>query len=45
VRGLNKWTPLVLNGAPYEQLGEIIAWRVSLWDGEKLLADQKSFLW
>ena len=45
VRGLNKWTPLVLKGAPYEQVGEIIAWRVSLWDGEKLLAEQKSFLW
>jgi len=22
-----------------------IAWRASLWDGETLLAEQKSFLW
>jgi hypothetical protein len=45
LRGLSQWTPLVLKGEPYEQLGDIQAWRVSLWDGDALLAEQKSFLW
>jgi hypothetical protein len=45
VGGFNKWTPLIFKGDQYEKLGEVIAWRVSLWEGESLLAEQKSFLW
>jgi hypothetical protein len=45
LRGLNKWTPILLKGDQYIAIGEVTAWRVSLWDGEKLLAEQKSFLW
>ena len=26
-------------------LGDLIAWRATLWNGEILLAEQKSFLW
>jgi hypothetical protein len=45
LRGLNKWTPLIIKGGQFENLGEVTAWRVSLWDGGNLLAEQKSFLW
>ncbi|MDB6031890.1 MAG: hypothetical protein JWM16_2228 [Verrucomicrobiales bacterium] len=43
--GFNKWTELTLKGDDYSKLGDLNAWRVSLWDGDKLLAEQKSFLW
>jgi hypothetical protein len=29
----------------YRQFGELIAWRATLWDDDKLLSEQKSFLW
>lgn len=41
----NRWTYLSLDAGSYRKAGEIIAWRATLWDGEKLLAEQKSFLW
>ena len=44
-RWYQRWTPLTLDGDSYRKLGEVVAWRASLWDGETLLADQKSFLW
>jgi hypothetical protein len=43
--GLSKWAELTLKGEAYTKLGDLKAWRVTLWDGEKLLAEQKSFLW
>jgi hypothetical protein len=45
VGGFNKWTPLILKGEQFDKLGEVIAWRVSLWDADNLLAEQRSFLW
>jgi hypothetical protein len=39
------WTPLTLQGDEYKKIGEVTAWRVTLWDGERLLSEQKSFLW
>ena len=39
------WSSLPLSKEEYQALGEINAWRVTLWDGESLLAEQKSFLW
>ena len=45
-RGLfRSWAQPALTGEPYRQLGELIAWRATLWDGDKLVAEQKSFLW
>ena len=44
-RWYQRWTPLTLDGESYRELGEVVAWRVSLWDGDTLLAEQKSFLW
>ena len=41
----SRWSPLGLEGATYQQLGEVIAWRATLWEGNRLLAEQKSFLW
>jgi hypothetical protein len=44
-RWLTTWTNVDVAGADYKTLGEITAWRVTLWEGDKLLGEQKSFLW
>lgn len=43
--GFSQWTRVPLVGADYEALGELLAWRVTLWDRDRLLAEQTSFLW
>ena len=43
--GWARWSRLPLKGEAYREFGELIAWRVTVWDGENLLAEQKSFLW
>ncbi len=40
-----RWTSLDLTGENYKPFGELMAWRVTLWDGDQLLGEQKSFLW
>jgi hypothetical protein len=42
---LRHWDSLTLGGADYKNLGSLIAWRATLWRGDELLAEQKSFLW
>jgi len=42
---LSRWTSLTLAGRAYKTFGEVTAWRVTLWDGEQLVGEQKSFLW
>ncbi len=42
---LGNWAALTLPKETYEQLGEMIAWRVTLWNGDQQIAEQKSFLW
>lgn len=42
---LGTWTSVKLVGDDYRRVGEITSWRVSLWDGARLLGEQKSFLW
>ena len=44
-RGVNRWTSLKLAGEDYKNFGEVTAWRLTLWDGEQLVGEQKSFLW
>lgn len=44
-RWLSKWSSVTLQGEEYEKFGELLAWRATLWDGDQLLAEQKSFLW
>ena len=34
-----------LEGEEYKKFGELVAWRVTLWDGDKQVGEQKSFLW
>jgi len=43
--GWSRWTNQSLMGDAFREAGELIAWRVSLWAGDKLLAERKSFLW
>ena len=42
---LGRWNGIALTGEDYKAFGEVTAWRVTLWDGETMLAEQKSFLW
>ena len=44
-RGSSRWNGVALTGEDYQAFGEITAWRVTLWDGETLLGEQKSYLW
>lgn len=41
----SNWSRATLEGEAYAQFGELSAWRATLWDGDKMLAEQKSFLW
>jgi hypothetical protein len=43
--GISKWAAVKLEGEDYKKFGEVTAWRVTLWDGDQLLGEQKSFLW
>ncbi len=44
-RWFGSWSALTVSGDEFKQMGELLAWRATLWDGAKLLAEQKSFLW
>lgn len=44
-RFFGTWSSLLLDGQDYKEFGELISWRASLWRGDKLVAEQKSFLW
>lgn len=39
------WSDAALTGEKFKELGEMNAWRVTLWSDKKQLAEQKSFLW
>lgn len=39
------WSSVRLDKEAYVKLGKVISWRATLWDGETLLSEQKSFLW
>lgn len=41
----SRWVGVTIPVEDFNRLGSLVAWRVSLWDGEQLLAEQKSFLW
>lgn len=44
-RWLGRWQSVEIAGEDFEKLGELLAWRVTLWDGEQQVAEKKSFLW
>ena len=39
------WAYYSLGGDDYKKFGELVAWRVSLWEGERELSERESFLW
>ena len=41
----SQWTQLTLDGDEYRKFGAVTAWRATLWDGENLVGEHKSFLW
>lgn len=45
ITGTGHWARLKLDGENYKKFGEITAWRATLWSGDQLLGEQKSFLW
>ena len=42
---LENWTSLTLDGDEYKSFGGITAWRATLWNGDQLVGEHKSFLW
>ena len=42
---LRSWTSLTLGGDDLKRFGSLVAWRVTLWNGDELLGEEKSFLW
>ncbi len=43
--GLSAWAELKLAPEAWKQLGGLNGWRVTLWNGDEMIAEQKSFLW
>lgn len=44
-RFFSTWSSLPLRGEEYREFGKLIAWRATLWDGDTMVAEQRSFLW
>ena len=42
---LRRWNALTLRGADYKSFGQLVAWRATLWRGNRSLSEKKSFLW
>ena len=40
-----RWTAIPLSGDDYKRIGHVMAWRITLWNGDQKLDEQKSFLW
>lgn len=45
ITGTSHWAKVRLDGEKYKNFGAITAWRVTLWSGDQMLGEQKSFLW
>jgi hypothetical protein len=41
----NRWSSITLNQEGLRAVGEVVAWRVTLWRGSQLMAEHRSFLW
>ena len=39
------WTTFTLGGDELKNFGSVVAWRATLWHGDQMLSEQKSFLW
>ena len=42
---LGSWTEIKLTGQKYTDFGEVTSWRATLWEGDTLLGEERSFLW
>lgn len=40
-----RWTTVRLSPEMFRELGDVVAWRVTLWSGDTLVGEQRSFLW
>ena len=41
----SRWQSVRIDGEKFKALGPLLAWRATLWDGDRQLAEEKSFLW
>jgi hypothetical protein len=41
----SSWTEFRVEGPDYKEFGDLVAWRVGLWDGDHELSHLESFLW
>jgi hypothetical protein len=41
----SRWTVFKIDQATYDQLGQVTAWRATLWEGDTMIGKQQSFLW
>jgi hypothetical protein len=41
----SNWAEFRIEGADYKDFGQIVAWRVTLWEGDHQLGELESFLW
>jgi hypothetical protein len=42
---LGNWSEVRMTGEEFQEFGELVAWRVTLLDGARPIAQQESFLW
>jgi len=45
ITGTSHWAKIPLAGEAYKTFGAVTAWRVTLWSGDQMIGEQKSFLW
>lgn len=43
--GFGRWDNITLEGKEFAEFGKVVAWRATLWNGNEMLSEQKSFLW
>jgi hypothetical protein len=41
----SSWAEFRIEGAGYKTFGDLVAWRVTLWEGDHQLGQMESFLW
>ena len=41
----SNWAELKIEGATFRDFGQLMAWRVCLWEGDQQLGQMQSFLW
>ncbi|HEX4121158.1 MAG TPA: hypothetical protein VH619_11115 [Verrucomicrobiae bacterium] len=44
-RFFGNWSDLKIDGEAFHSFGKLVAWRVTLWEGDHQLGELKSFLW